>query len=143
MNEGLCSWCQAIFSGAVNVEHVKGKGERDWMFDKMLKEKQPHHESIIDLKTCGETECMLCAALWLELATNVRNEWLDLDTVYKSHDQPCASTQIFYTIKLGGILSTELAIIIRSATTPDVPDEDTTLVLHLYRRCESESSACK
>jgi hypothetical protein len=72
MNDELCSWCRELFLGDVEV----AIGRRVL---RVLKPNVAHHATWDEMRSCGESECIICAALWLELPERIRNQWLEKD----------------------------------------------------------------
>jgi hypothetical protein len=69
MNEALCDFCRPIFE--VYVDRAEHDLIRDW---------HGHHKRARDLRYCGETQCLLCAAIWSRTSREDKKMWLDMDT---------------------------------------------------------------
>lgn len=81
MNEALCDLCKPLFEGEVNIDE-------EWDDDQaceLPKHARPHHASVRDLVECGQTQCLLCAALWASVVPEQdKDEWLKPDSVPQS-----------------------------------------------------------
>lgn len=131
MNEALCTWCQDIFQGKVNWDP---DGDPEWT----LKQVQLHHKCLEDLKRCGEGECILCAALWLEFPKQVRAEWLASDEKAEQESrlatgQCSTDSQLFYRLILTGCGESSIHIELRSHTAPDLRERAYTVSFYLHR----------
>jgi hypothetical protein len=139
MNESLCSCCQDIFIGVIHAQEYGEDIEDVAGSICCLKRMQKHHSSFDELKRCGENQCTLCSALWLEFPREMQTELLAKDVVVAS-EVPCSDgrsnpkTQLFYDLTLFAVGHAEIRVHIRSATAPDLEDKDFKLELWLYRK---------
>lgn len=81
MNVTLCDFCKPLFEGKVlDEEQVKAQMQRPF------EHARQHHDSVRDLVDCGQTRCLLCAALWASvLPQQTKNKWLEADRMQQSY----------------------------------------------------------
>ncbi|KAH6649354.1 heterokaryon incompatibility protein-domain-containing protein [Chaetomium tenue] len=86
MNEALCDLCKLLFEGG--LEAKKLNIDEEWDDEEvwgLAKPARPHHGSVRDLVECGQTRCLLCAALWASVAEEEKKDlWLKPDSVQQS-----------------------------------------------------------
>jgi len=86
-NEGLCSHCQTLFEGSVTYNDKIDHAQE-------LIGKRPHHESVQELRECGEKHCLLCSLIWLQVYKDDADKWLAQD----SQSNGGQGSQLFCTV---------------------------------------------